>query len=154
MSRGWFVARIVMTVLVIALAVGGGYALYGSAWNHGYAAGLAASDGGAQATAPLWYGHPYAMRPHGFGLGLLFAIGLAILFFAFIGRMFRMAFWSRRMAGGSYPPDPRWAKHWAGHKHMHHPHGPMPPWCWGEPPEEQAEKSEKPGPGAEGGEAA
>ena len=151
MSRGWIVARVVLALLVIALLVGGGYALYRGAWNQGYMAGQAAAGG--ESTAPMWYGHPYAMRPHGFGLGLFFAIGLGILFFAFIGKMMRMAFWSKAMAGGHHPPDPRWAKHWAAHKRWHHHHG-HPPWCRCEPPEEQADKAEKPGPGAEDGEAA
>lgn len=153
MSRGWIVARVVLAVLVVGLLVGGGYALYRGAWSHGYAAGQAAETGG-EIAAPGWYGYPFPMRPHGFGLGLFFAIGLALLFFAFVGKMMRVAFWSKAMAGGPFPADARWARHWAAHRHWHYPHGPVPPWFWGEPPEDKADKTDKPEAGAEGGEAA
>ncbi len=149
MSRGWIVARVVLALLIAALLVGGGYALYRNAWAHGYAAGLAAEAGG-EATAPLWYGHPYPVRPYGFGLGLFFAIGLGVLFFVFIGKMMSIAFWGRAMAGGPHPPDPHWARHWAKNKRWYHPHGPVPPWAWKCPPEEDAEEAE---PDAETGDA-
>jgi hypothetical protein len=102
-----------MVLLIIGLLALGGYA----GWSQGYMMGLAASSGeGARVVPhpPFGYGYGYGFFPLFFGLGIFFKLAFILLFFLFIGKVFR--FWAWRTAGG--PPGEHWARHY-GH---------TPPW--------------------------
>lgn len=103
--NGKMIVRVVVGLIVIALLVGAGIAIY----KAGVAQGLLLGDKlplPAAGTVParVW-GAPYAHRPFGFGvLGCLAPLFFLLLVFAFI----RMTF------GG-------WRRHWGHHGGCGHP---------------------------------
>ncbi|MDX1523813.1 MAG: hypothetical protein R3264_19455 [Anaerolineae bacterium] len=115
----------VFRILFVLLLIGGLLSLGGFfGWSQGYTAGLAAADGGARAVGPYpVYG--FGFFPFFWGFGLIFKLGLLLLFFLFIGKIFR--FWRWRGAGGPQGSG------WGGPGH-YHPHGDRhhhrrPPWA-------------------------
>jgi hypothetical protein len=140
MSKGWFVWRIVATVILVGLLAAGGIAIHRLGWAQGYAAGqLEAGEGAAQLPGAFpGFGHPgwhFGFHPF-FGAGLILTVGLGLLMLALVGKLVRLWVWGsvgRRWTMPPRPMDPRWARRW------HRYHGPVPPWCWGEPPQGEDE---------------
>ena len=144
MSKRWFLWRAVAALIFVGLLIAGGVAIYYLGWSQGYGTGPLPAEG--ETVAPLPYlphrfgyvGHPVGFAPFLCGAGF-FKIGLLILMFCIIGKIFRFFAWG--MVGGPWmmggPRSRRWARHW----HRHHPHGPMSPWCWDDekPSEETTE---------------
>lgn len=135
MSKRWFWFRGLATLILIGLLAVGGYIVYRTAWSEGYVTGQVAAEGEESTPAPFPFAHPG--RPYGFapyrpfgGVGLLFKVVLALMFFGLIGRLIRFAIWGsafHHMAG-------KWPRHWH-HRRWHRypgrpPRGPAPPWCW------------------------
>ena len=104
-------------LLILALFVGGGIAIYRIGFTHGVTAGLWDAAEGSQVLPPdgLHFS-PYA-RPRVFfpGLGLFLGFILIVFIFGGIGRMIRYSCW--RQAGQPYPPH--WGPGW--HNVHHHP---------------------------------
>ena len=133
-KRSWFVVRALVTLVVVGLLIAGGFVIHRLGWSQGYRMGELTA-GGEESAAP-----PYA--PFGFGRpGLLLTAGLLLLLLIVIGKFFRFWAWKMAcgpwmMAGGPWimgngPKGKHWAAPRAWHWHRAHPHGPMPPWCWG-----------------------
>jgi hypothetical protein len=138
------VIRSIFALLIIALLIGGGFALYHAGMNQGY---LAAAQTGAKSVAPVtphgyfmprgYPGRPYRAFPL-----LMPCLGILALFFVFwlITLPFRIArramfFHGWRHAGG--PDYEAWAKeheHFHGHMHEH----------WGRRWQNPPENKEKP----------
>jgi hypothetical protein len=103
--------RVLLTLVLAAILIGGGTALYRLAWTQGYQAGvLAAGVAGKTVTPPLpYYGfYPYAPYGPGFGypfffnpFGLLIGIVVFFLFIALIRGLFFHS-WARRHWDGPY----------------------------------------------------
>lgn len=131
MSKNWWIAiRIITALVLVGLIAGGGFAVYRLGWVQGYEAGLSGGEGSD--AGPVMPAHfPFA-RP-------LLAFGLVLLGLAMVSKTLRFVFW-RSMAtrwataGGPWMHGPHHAR-W----HPHH-RGPMPPWCWGPPPEAESEE--------------
>ena len=116
LRRYWWVVP-AAGLIMLALLMVGGYALYHMAWTSGYAA--ASAD-----VAPPPYAYPTS--PAGFsgffwGPGLLVLI-CGLLLFGFVGKLFRLWMW--RSMVQRRPSRSPWA--W----HSRQPHGHVPPWCW------------------------
>ncbi len=118
---GW-IARFLLTLLLVAVIIGGGYSLYRFGWAQGYQAGavtVAAPNQGTtpQSPAPYYGFPPYHFYGPGYGFPFFFpffplvGIGFFLLFFFLIGSLFRF---------GAY-------RHWHGYG------GPG----WGRPEEKQ-----------------
>ena len=152
MFRFGILWRILMILVLVALLVGGGTALYRAGLSQGYQAGIVAAGkaGSAPATPQQlpYYGYgypPFGLYP-GFGypigfpfFGPLIGIGFFLLIFFLISGIFRFAF----------------RRHWAGRGDWGYgPYGPGPwgqgPHGWGygpagkDPANPQAEKSQGP----------
>jgi hypothetical protein len=140
----WFLARAVAMLILIGLVVAGGFAIHYISWSQGYSAGQLAGEGEEAATPPYFPGgpeyflwHSRAMyRPFGV-IGVLFKIGLCILFFAVVCKLIRFVIWGsvfRHVMAGPWAKswgDPRWPRAYRRHARWHRVHGPpMPPWCW------------------------
>jgi hypothetical protein len=133
-SRSWFVWRAVAAVVLIGLLVAGGFAIHRLGWSQGYTAAELSAQGEEAQTPPL---APPSWRPVGLARGgLLVSILLAVLFFAFVGRLLRVIMWGA-MAGpamchAGMGRSWRHPRHWM--------HGPVPPWHtpWCEQPGERA----------------
>jgi hypothetical protein len=132
MSGKWFLLRGIAALIIVALVAGGVFAAYRFGWAHGYASGQMAEIG--EETMPAWpfYAYRYHARPFAFG-GLLLAIGGFFFLMALFRGIFHLLTWRKVAAMGWGARRMRYARHW----HRHHPHGPMPPWCWDESPEGQ-----------------
>jgi hypothetical protein len=137
MFRRTILWRILLTLVLIAVLVGGGIALYRLAWTQGYQTGVVAMGGtdksitpqapyfGIYPYTPFWpvYGFPYFFNP----FGLLFGIGFFLLILFLIrGLFFRPWGW----------------RHWSGpeeHRYgLYRQHG---PWDARERGEEQSASS-------------
>jgi hypothetical protein len=129
--------------MFVGLLIAGGVAIYYLGWSQGYGTGQLPAEGEGVAPWPyLPHGPGYMARPFAFAMctGLIFKLGLLLLLFCIIGKIFRCFAWG--MVGGPWmmmggPRSRRWARHWR----RYHPHGPMPPWWWGDekPSEETTE---------------
>jgi hypothetical protein len=137
MSKRWFWLRGLATLILIVLLAVGGYVVYRTAWSQGYVTGQTATEGEESAPAPFPFAHPgwpYGFAPYHpfYGLGLLFKVVLALMFFGLIGRLIGFVIWGtafHRMAG-------KWPKYWHPYHWRWHrfpgrpPRGPAPPWRW------------------------
>jgi hypothetical protein len=138
MSKRSFWFRGLATLILIGLLAVGGYVLYRTAWSQGYVTGQIAVEGEESLPALPPFAHPawpYGFPPyHPFsGVGMLFKVVLALLFFGLIGRLVGFVIWGaafrHAMAG-------KWSRHWHPyHRRWHRfpgrpPRGPAPPWCW------------------------
>jgi hypothetical protein len=147
LSKRWFWVRALLTLILVGLVAVGGYSLYRTGWSQGYVAAQLAEEGEEGVTVspsfarPGWpYGFaPY--RPFG-GVGLLFGVVLALLFFGLIGKLIGFIIWGPAFR---YAMAGKWPRYWhhyyrrRPHLHGHPPGGPVPPWDWGweeEPKEE------------------
>ena len=138
MSKRWFLWRALAALSFVGLLIVGGLAIYYLGWSQGYGTGPLATPGEAEAPLPYWpHGPGYIGRPFAFAMctGLIFKLGMLLLLFCIIGKVFRFFAWG--MVGGPWLRGGPWGRQWARrwHRHHHHPsppypHGPMPPWCW------------------------
>ena len=118
---GWIVFRIIGTLILIGILIGGGVMIYNAGQAQGYAMGLAAANQDGAAPAPNggiapYYGYApfYGLgwgRAFFFPFGPLFgfmAIGaLFFLFFGVIGAIFRRRTWGHgAWASGQRPGHP------------------------------------------------
>jgi hypothetical protein len=109
MFRQGFWWRLLLALVLVAVLVGGGIALYRMAWTQGYQAGVIVASGADKSIAPQapYYGlYPYAPFWPGFGLpfffnpfGLLIGIGFLFLVFFLIRGLFFHG-WRRRYWNG------------------------------------------------------
>jgi len=145
MSKKWFLWRGLAGVILISLLIGGGVAIHYVGWSRGYAMGQLAAEGEESATAPYWFGYrrPLGFAPLMFGVGLILKIGLLLLLFGAIARLFRFAVWG--IAGGPMWGGPR--ARYLRRVHRRWAHGPVPPWCWDL--QDWPEKAEKAKPDAQ-----
>ncbi len=117
MFRYNFFGRILVTLLVIALLIGGTYAIYRTGWTQGYQTGAVVSSGTTQGQGnnvlPVFPYYPrfyYGPFPFFNPFGFFFGIGIFFLIIFF----FRLLFWRSwgpwrygpRHWGYGYPPDP------------------------------------------------
>ncbi len=127
MFRYGILWRLLLALILLAVLVGGGVALYRLAWTQGYQTGILAAGGASKSITPPtpYYGiYPYAPFWPGFGFPFFFnPFGLLIgIFFFFLviflirGLFFRP--WGRRWGG-------RWGEGYG-------PYGPHGPWGWRE----------------------
>jgi len=117
---GRTILRIVLGLIVVALAVGVGVTVYQAGIAEGFAAGAQVAARDPSATAPLsyWYG-PYA-RPWGFGwgfhpFGLVFPLLLFLLFFGLFRGFGRARYWGH----DGYRQPPAAFEEW--HRRAHEP---------------------------------
>jgi len=141
--KGFWMFRLVGTVILIVVLAVGAYALQRSAWNDGYMMGRLAASG--QETPPMLY-TPYMGYGRGNSLGLFLCLplgllvlgGLMLLPMAF--GLHRMRRWRRMMAGN---PEMRARferrREWRHGRHHH-----MSPRCWDD---EEPAAEDKPAPG-------
>jgi hypothetical protein len=147
MSRKWFLVKALVSLILIGLLIGGGFAIHYLSWSQGYAAGQLAAEGEEVATPPYLpggFGHP-GWHYHPFGvLGLLFKIVLFFLFIAIVAKLIRFVIWGSVSRHAMARP---WYRYWRrAHRRYvrwHRMHGPMPPWCWDwdEPDDEDAKEA-------------
>jgi len=142
MSKKWFLAKAVVTLVVVGLLAMGGFAVYRTSWSQGYAAAQLGAEGEEGTTTPWSFdypGRPFGFTPRPFGAGLLVTVTLALLFFAVIGKLIRFIVWGPAWRFGVAGPRFRRGAGWHSAARWHRMHGPVPPWCWGweEPHEEQ-----------------
>jgi hypothetical protein len=165
--RRHFVVRAVVALIAVALLFGAIGGAFRAGWWRGYQVGqVAESAEGATPypwprAIPLGPGHlspwAYGYRPFGLVRGL-FTFVLLLFLFGLLTKAF--GFWAWRKAWKTTGKD--WRKAWA-HSHVrghpwHHghsphaprghcpprwPHGPMPPWCWGEDEPEGGESPDE-----------
>jgi hypothetical protein len=133
MFRFGILWRLLLAVVLIAILVGGGTALYRLAWTQGYQTGVLAAGAanksitppvpyyGMYPYAPIWpgYGFPFFFNP----FGLLIGIGFFLFFILLIRGLFFHA-WGRRNWRG-YPGE------------GYGPYGHHGPWGWREHREDQ-----------------
>jgi len=143
MSKKWFWVRVLVMLVVVGLLAGGGFALYRAGWSQGHAAVQLEGAGGEGEMAFPGFGYPgrafgasHGFVPFMFGAGLIFRIGLLLLFIILISRLLRFVIWGPAWRFGMARSGFRPSAHW------HRMHGPVPPWCWGEPAEEKGERVE------------
>jgi hypothetical protein len=148
MFRRRYLWGFLAALLALGLLVGAGFAVGRLAWWQGYQMGrLTQGNGEGQPWAP---GLPYGpgslfRRPHLafwpalFGLSALFRVGLLVLLFIGIAKLFHL--WGRRAA---CDPSRReaWAEYWAKRWHRHHPPGPHPGWQGQSGPDAEGEGAE------------
>jgi hypothetical protein len=114
MHKGWFVLRLIGSLVLLGVLVVGGIALFNAGWSQGYMTASLAAAPSAAAPAPVmpygYYTHP--MFFHGFlGFGLL--IPLLLLGLAFLVGLRMLFFRPIMMWHGGFP------------SHHFGPHGPM-----------------------------
>ncbi len=128
--------RVLLSLLLVALIIGGGIALFRVAWLQGYQAGIVAAGAAGKSAVPAtpFYGfYPYGPFGYGFGFpfffnpfGLLIGIFFFFLFFALIrGIFFRGWGWRRwggRYYGRGYGPYGPWEAHHPGEGGPNDPH--------------------------------
>lgn len=115
--KGFFVLRILATLLLVGLLIGGGFALFRAGQAQGYAQGLAtASQNTTTGAAPAVPAAPYApwmvpgypyrygfYGPHFFPVFPFFAVGALIFFTVFVfGGLMRMRMMRHMMAAGPW----------------------------------------------------
>lgn len=140
MYRRWsFVVGLVVALVVVGLLVMGGLAAYRAGWTQGSLSSSVEERGEGSLLAPsMPYGfrHPgrhFGFLPFGFSvLGLFFRFGLLLLVIGLVARALFFRPW--RMAG--MPSGRRRARRW------HPPHGPMHPWDWYGPREDEPADAE------------
>jgi hypothetical protein len=111
----WF-WKVLATLLLVAIFVGGGIAIYRAGYAQGVSTNLRMAEDGVPVMPDdgLYY-RPYVGHRWFFpGFGLFFGLILLFLLFGSIGRLARYSFWQSK--GMSYPHY--WGSGW--HKH-HHP---------------------------------
>jgi hypothetical protein len=116
-----------VALIIFALLVVGGLAVYRVGWAEGYKMAqlvVGGEEGVIASYAPYRFGFP----------GVFLTLGVILLLFVVVGKFLR--FWAWKASGGPWMADwskpERWARHW------HHHRPPMPPWHWG--PEEDAQE--------------
>ena len=133
----WSLFRLLFALILVAVLVGGGHALYRTGYSQGYVTSSLASGDADELVSPFGFPYPTpymhmypGFHPRFFGLGLFLLIGFIIMCMVF--RFFGFLTW-RKYAGPDYE---KWARDW------HHYRGPRWHWCppgpWG-PPGERAE---------------
>jgi hypothetical protein len=123
-------------LLVLAVIVGGGIAIYKAGYNHGISAGMWQAEGGGDVTPPQVlpqpgryfkpYGRPLLMFPV---FGLCFGFLLLMLLFGGVRRLIHYKIW--KSAGMPYPKGVK-GRGW-GNVHGSHFWGPY-PWAWDKSP--------------------
>lgn len=113
----WF-WKVLASLLVIAIFVGGGIAIYQAGYAQGVLTNLKVVEEGAPVVpyAGLYHWPLGLYRPFFPGLGLLLGFILMLTLFGVIGRLARYSHWKSK--GMPYPHY--WGPGW--HRH-HHPHG-------------------------------
>ena len=137
MYRTPFVFAPLVLLIVAGLLLGGGLIIHQAGWSDGYQAAQLVDGGGSR--PPVSYGFG--------GWGLLVALGLGFLVLLTTGKFLRLWAWNSawHQSGGSDTPEKMtgaWpGRYWGGHRHWHHPHPAVPPWCsgWHQPPGEEPE---------------
>ena len=90
MHKGWFIVRMVASIIMLVVLVLGGIALFNAGWSQGYMVGsVAAAPSTVAPAVPYGFYHPMFFHGFmGFGLlipallfGLLLLTGLRFLFF-------------------------------------------------------------------------
>jgi hypothetical protein len=112
--------KIVLAIVLVAVIIGGGLAVYRLGWGQGYLVGTAQASSEVVEPGlmvPAFGGHLYRPFYPGFGFpffGLCFGIGFIFLIMFLLGGVLKP--WGRRR--------------WAGHPHHGKwEDGPMPPWA-------------------------
>ena len=109
--------KVVLGILLLALLVGGGFALYRAGYAHGVMADVTFPDGSFEGIAPF-HRMPYGMRGYSghmgfFPLGRLFFGGL--IFFLLVGAIFRFFgmrhYWAMHRMGYAGEDAPPWMRH-------------------------------------------
>ncbi len=134
MSKRRFLWRGLAALIFVGLLIAGSLAIYYLGWSQGYVTSQPMPEGEGGAPWPyLPRGSGNMGRPFAFAMctGLMFKLGMLILLFCIIGKIFRFFTWG--MAGGPWMTGRRRGRRWHRHHHQGpppYPHGPMPPWCW------------------------
>ena len=143
MTEKWILWRVLATLIVVGLLSAGGAVTYRAGWSQGYGDSQLAAEGEeiVPPSGPGHIGRPLAFM---FGAGLLLKVVLGLVFFGVIFRLVRFVIW-----GGAFRPmmcgpgyrhwHPTYGRRGARFYHRRWMHGPMPPWCWDEPSEENVE---------------
>jgi hypothetical protein len=135
MYRIGIFVRVVLGLLLVAVIIAGGVAVYRAGWAQGYQANIISTGGGeidSGMLVPGFRGYMYAPLYPGFGFpffGLCLGIGFIFLVMFLVGGLLRPWGWKR----------------WAGHPHHGKwRNGPMPPWVkdWEEFRQKKAEQRE------------
>ncbi len=137
-GRGSFFVRLVVSLLMIAILIGGGALLYRAGFTQGYIQGAAASTSGATQSGPglsnqpvpfypgywPWWAYPhFGFFPFAGFLGFFLFI---FLFFGLMRLLFRPHHWGPM---GGYP------RHWHGWG--------APPWTQGSKPGDQTGEGQR-----------
>ena len=115
--------KIVLAIVLVAVIIGGGLAVYRLGWGQGYLVGTAQASSEVVEPGlmvPAFGGHLYRPFYPGFGFpffGLCLGIGFIFLVMFLVGGLLRP--WGRRGWAGhrhhgkwAYGPIPPWAKEW------------------------------------------
>ena len=132
------VFRILATLVLVGLLVGGGVLLYRSGWSQGFLAASAAKQGAAAGSGSVVPFGP-GVYPYGpwFYPGFFFPFGFlftGLLIFLAVGFLLRLIFLPFRMAA--------WGAHHHGWRHEGWEGHTMPPWWRGGPSESGPEKAD------------
>jgi hypothetical protein len=129
MFRGFFLLRLIMTLLIAGGLVAAGVLLYHSGFTNGYnAAVLAADASGKGGTTPIPYNGYLPYYP-GFGFpffsllapfGLFLGLGFFLFMIFIVSSVFRLWGWRRwaarpGMAGFGHHHDTGWFREWEEH---------------------------------------
>ena len=134
MSRTRYLVAALATLVVVGLVAVGGLAVHRLGWSQGYEVGRLAAGGEETAGA--------AYAPYGsVHSGLLLTVGLILLGLLIAAKLVRVWAW-RTMAWPWMMARAPVGRHWT--RHWHGPYGPMPPWWWQSPPEQEGWRAQPP----------
>jgi hypothetical protein len=150
MSGKWFVWLPILAIVVIALLVGGGYAIYRGGWESGHSAAESTLADTEASVAPVpWLHHGPSGWWSPFSLGVvLIGVFLFILAMKAVFHGIRLLAWRKVAAAGTGPFGPPWeGRYWRGpgrHRLWHH--SPCMYWAYDYPPNdaEPETKGEEP----------
>jgi len=130
-------------LLIIAMFVGGGYAIYRRGFSQGVVTGMEISEDGGEVDVQPYlprmdhyyrpYGRPFTLFPF---FGLIFGFFLLMAFFGGIRRLTHYRMW--KSAG--MPCDEEWGRNW--HRWHRGPYWGPHPWKGSKPGDEPAEPPE------------
>ena len=130
-------------LLIIAIFVGGGYAVYRRGFSQGITTGMEMSEGDSEIDVHPYLPHlDHYYRPYKRPLmlfpffGLAFGFFLLMFFFGGVRRLVQYKMW--KSAGT--PPDDEWRRGW--HRHHRSPYWGPPPWKESKPGDESTETPE------------